>query len=95
MVTLGAAGSIIALGAQRRTVAAFPVEAVDTTGAGDTYCGVLAAQLPVGRAALTADVLADAARVAGAAAALAVGRHGAQASVPTVAEVDRFVKEST
>jgi len=95
VVTLGAEGSIIAVGAERRRVPAFPVEAVDTTGAGDTYCGVLAAQLPAGRAALSADVLADAARVAGAAAALAVGRPGAQASVPTVAEVDRFVKESS
>jgi ribokinase len=95
VVTLGAEGSIVAVGAERRRVPAFPVEAVDTTGAGDTYCGVLAAQLSAGRAALTADVLADAARVAGAAAALAVGRHGAQASVPTVAEVDRFLKESS
>ena len=48
VVTLGAEGSVIALGAERRLVPAFPVEAVDTTGAGDTYCGVLAAQLPAG-----------------------------------------------
>ena len=95
VVTLGAEGSIIAVGAERRLVSAFRVDAVDTTGAGDTYCGVLAAQLPTDRAALTADVLADAARVAGAAAALAVGRHGAQGSVPTYAEVEIFLEEST
>ena len=95
VVTLGAEGSIIAVGAERRRVLAFRVEAVDTTGAGDTYCGVLAAQLPADRAALTADVLADAARVAGAAAALAVGRPGAQGSVPTAAEVDSFLEESS
>jgi len=88
VVTLGADGSIIAVGAERRSVPAFPVEPVDTTGAGDTYCGVLAAQLPTGQRALTIDGIADAARVAGAAAALAVGRHGAQASVPTAEEVD-------
>jgi ribokinase len=95
VVTLGAEGSIVAVGGERRSVPAFPVDAVDTTGAGDTYCGVLAAQLAAGRSALSADALAHAARVAGAAAALAVGRHGAQASVPTVAEVDLFVKESS
>lgn len=95
VVTLGAEGSVVAMGAQRRVVPAFPVAAVDTTGAGDTYCGVLAAQLPISRSALTADVLADAARVAGAAAALAVGRHGAQGSVPTAAEVDAFLEGSS
>jgi ribokinase len=92
VVTLGAEGSVIAMGAQRRSVRAFAVDAVDTTGAGDTYCGVLAAQLPASRDALTADALADAARVAGAAAALAVGRVGAQASVPTAREVDEFME---
>ena len=83
------------MGAQRRSVRAFAVDAVDTTGAGDTYCGVLAAQLPAGRDALTIDALADAARVAGAAAALAVGRVGAQASVPTAQEVDDFMEAAS
>ena len=50
VVTLGAEGSIIAVGTERRRVSAFAVEAVDTTGAGDTYCGVLAVQLPATRA---------------------------------------------
>lgn len=93
VVTLGAAGSVIAQGAERRRVDAFRADAVDTTGAGDTYCGVLAARLTAGRSGLTADALAEAARVAGAAAALAVGRPGAQASVPTAAEVREFLKE--
>ncbi|KQZ86134.1 hypothetical protein ASD56_07700 [Microbacterium sp. Root166] len=93
VVTLGAAGSIIAQGSERRRVDAFRTDAVDTTGAGDTYCGVLAAQLTAGRSGLTADALADAARVAGAAAALAVGRPGAQAAVPTAAEVREFLEE--
>lgn len=93
VVTLGAVGSIIAQGAERRRVDAFPADAVDTTGAGDTYCGVLAAQLTAGRSGLTADELADAARVAGAAAALAVGRPGAQTAVPTAAEVREFLEE--
>jgi len=94
VVTLGPQGSVIAVGAERRTVRAFAVDAVDTTGAGDTYCGVLAAQLPGNRDELTVDALADAARVAGAAAALAVGRVGAQASVPTADEVDEFMEDA-
>ncbi|MGC5221705.1 PfkB family carbohydrate kinase [Micromonospora sp. DT81.3] len=88
VVTLGADGSIIAVGAERRSVPAFPVEPVDTTGAGDTYCGVLAAHLAAGQGPLTIDGIAEAARLAGAAAALAVGKAGAQASVPTAEEVD-------
>lgn len=93
VVTLGAAGAIVAMAGERRRVPAFPVQPVDTTGAGDTYCGVLAAHLPP-RADLTVDALAAAARVAAAAAALAVGRPGAQSSVPTAAEVARFLEEA-
>jgi ribokinase len=83
------------MGTDRRFVDAFAVEAVDTTGAGDTYCGVLAAQLPARRDVLTIEALADAARVAGAAAALAVGRPGAQASVPTAEEVEAFLERAS
>lgn len=93
IVTLGAAGAIVAMAGERRRVPAFAVQPVDTTGAGDTYCGVLSAHLP-SRAFLTIEALAAAARVAAAAAALAVGRPGAQASVPTTAEVDRFLEEA-
>ncbi|MGO1339812.1 MAG: PfkB family carbohydrate kinase, partial [Cellulosimicrobium funkei] len=62
------------------TVPAIAVEAVDTTGAGDTFCGVLAAALARG-----AD-LPDAARLAAAAGALAVTRPGAQDAVPDAAD---------
>ena len=57
------------------------VKAVDTTGAGDTFVGVLAACLAEG---LPAD---EALRRGQAAAAIAVTRHGAQAAMPTRAEV--------
>ncbi|HEV6953085.1 MAG TPA: ribokinase [Promicromonospora sp.] len=84
VVTLGAEGSLVV---RRDTdpvrVPAARVDAVDTTGAGDTYCGVLAAAL----ARLGLAGLADAARLAGAAAALAVTRPGAQDAVPDAAEV--------
>jgi ribokinase len=81
VVTLGGAGSVVLRrGAPDVRVPGRRVTVVDTTGAGDTFCGVLAAGLARG-----AD-LAAAARSAGAAAALAVTRPGAQAAVPTAAE---------
>ena len=64
---------------------AFAVELVDTTAAGDTFCGVLVASLGAGAA------MPQALRRAGAAAALACTRFGAQASIPTRAEVDAFL----
>lgn len=85
VVTLGAAGSVIAFGSERAEVPAFRVDPVDTTGAGDTFCGVFAAHL--GRGPLTLDALTSAARAGAAASAIAVTRHGAQAAVPTADEV--------
>jgi ribokinase len=65
---------------------AFAVEARDTTAAGDTFNAALAV-------ALSETQPADrAVRFANAAAAISVTRMGAQASAPTRAEVDRFVK---
>ncbi|ARU51122.1 ribokinase [Cellulosimicrobium cellulans] len=85
VVTLGGRGSLVLErlpgGTLQRHVPAVPVEAVDTTGAGDTFCGVLAAALARG-----AD-LPDAARLAAAAGALAVTRPGAQDAVPDAADV--------
>ncbi|HHV45233.1 MAG TPA: ribokinase [Firmicutes bacterium] len=63
-----------------------PVDAVDTTAAGDCYAGVLAAQLAQGAP------LPAAARYANVAAALAVTRKGAQDSMPTRAEVEEFMQ---
>ncbi|BCB88105.1 PfkB family carbohydrate kinase [Phytohabitans suffuscus] len=57
------------------------VEAVDTTAAGDTFCGVFAAELANGVDAQ------DAITTASAAAALAVTRAGAQSSIPHYADV--------
>jgi ribokinase len=86
IVTLGAAGSLLARpGAPVRLVPAFPVEAVDTTGAGDAYCGALAAAL-AGGAGLEAAM-----RRASAAGSLATTRPGAVPSVPTAAEVDALL----
>ena len=99
VVTLGDAGSLVverggggglgAPGGLERiavtTSAAHHVAAVDTTGAGDTFSGALAAALAEGRS------LADAARWAGAAAALATTRAGAREGMPTRAELEAFL----
>jgi sugar/nucleoside kinase (ribokinase family) len=77
----GAAGCLVTRDGTTTHVPGIPVEAVDTTGAGDAHCGVLAAELLRG-----AD-LTDAAARANAAAALAVTRSG-PATAPTRAEVD-------
>jgi ribokinase len=86
IVTLGEAGSLlVADGADPVEIPAFPVAAVDTTAAGDSYCGALAAAL-VGGASL-----ADAVRRASAAGSLATTREGAVPSIPTAAEVDALL----
>jgi len=87
VVTLGSSGAVIRVGDESRRVGAVEVTAVDTTGAGDTYCGVLAAVIDERGGDVTIDGLEAAAVTAAAAAAIAVGRAGAQAAVPTTAEV--------
>jgi ribokinase len=61
----------------------FAVDAVDTTGAGDTFNGALAAFWGLG--------IDEAVRRANAAAALSVTRAGAQGGMPTRAELDTFL----
>lgn len=84
LVRDGAAGCLVARSGAVEVVPGFAVEVVDTNGAGDAHCGVLAAALLRGE-----DVL-EAARRANAAAALAVTKAG-PATGPTAAEIDRFL----
>ena len=81
VVTLGAEGCVWADADGLHRLPAAAVQAVDTTGAGDTFCGVLAARLASGRA------LPDALAAAQRAAALSVTRFGAYAALPTVGEL--------
>jgi ribokinase len=66
-------------------VPAFKVEPVDTVAAGDCFNGAFAVALMEGRDPW------DATRFASAAAAISVTRRGAQASMPTRAEVEEFL----
>jgi ribokinase len=86
LVTLGERGAALFQGTATIGVPAFPVTPVDTTGAGDCFCGVLCAALDRG---LPMD---QAMRRASAAAAIACTRPGAAASMPTAAETDALLR---
>ncbi len=76
LVTLGAQGVVVVDGAGARHTPAKKVKAVDTTAAGDTFIGALAAALCEGQS------LDDAVALGQAASALCVTRRGAQTSIP-------------
>jgi ribokinase len=82
IATLGPDGAIAAASDGIVRVPAIPVKPVDTTGAGDTFAGVLAAYLDEG-----ADMRAAMARAA-VAGSLACTKHGAQPSFPMRAEIE-------
>jgi ribokinase len=71
---------------------AFAVDVVDSTAAGDAFCGALAVALAESRT-LEPDVSA-AVRFASAAGSLACTRHGALLSLPTRAEVSRLLQKT-
>lgn len=87
-VTLGERGAEAAGTFGVASAAAFRVAAVDTTGAGDCWCGVLAAALDRGAP------IGDAMRRAAAAAAISVTREGAAPSYPSASETERFLAAS-
>ena len=86
VVTLGPAGALLAQGAERQTFPAREVDPVDTTGAGDTFSGVLAAWLASGHD------LAEAADAANCAAGVSVTRSGARGGMPTLATIEALLQ---
>ena len=86
VITLGAAGSAVAVGQEITLVPARKVKVKDTTAAGDTFVGTVAVLLSEGRD------LVSAARFATYASALKVTRKGAAVAIPTRAEVETFIK---
>lgn len=87
VVTLGARGCVACVDGEFLLQPAFAVDLQDTTAAGDTFCGVLAAALAQGMAWNLA------LRRASAAAAIACTRLGAQSSIPEAAEVDALLAQ--
>jgi len=86
VLTLGKDGVVAAISGKTVRVPALQVEAVDATGAGDTFCGALAAGLSEGQP------FQDALAFATAAGSLAVTRLGAQPSCPTRDEILEAIK---
>ena len=89
VLKLGAMGCLFANGQNDECVPAFPVAAVDTTGAGDAFTGALAVAC-----ALALDV-PESLRYANAAGALACATPGAQPSMPTRDAIEQLLKENT
>ncbi|OOC57306.1 ribokinase [Nocardiopsis sinuspersici] len=86
LLTLGGDGSLHGRrGTEAVHVPARRVEAVDTTAAGDTFCGSFAVARAQGRGP------EESMRFAAAAAALSVQRHGASSSMPTRDEVEALL----
>ncbi len=88
VVTLGGDGCLARMNGSLVRQAAFKVDVVDTTAAGDTFCGVVVAALSQG-----ADMAAALQR-ASAAAALACTQLGAQISIPTASAVTQLMQQS-
>jgi ribokinase len=88
VTTLGAQGARLLDGERDLLLPAPQVEAIDTTGAGDVFCGVLAAALEARLG------LEPAVRWAVAAASLSVTRRGTASAFPSADELTRLRKET-
>ena len=85
----GSEGAYVAVPGKGAWVPPFVVQALDTVAAGDCFNGAFAVALLEGRDPW------QAARFANAAAAICVTRRGAQAAMPTRAEVDALIAKHT
>ncbi len=81
VITLGSQGAVILEKNIYHVVPAYVVEAIDTTAAGDTFCGALCVGLANGKSLL------DAVKLAVKASAITVTRMGAQSSLPYYSEL--------
>ena len=81
VITLGKDGAYVKEKDQYAMIPAKEVETIDTTGAGDVFCGAFSVYLSEGHS------LAESVTFANAAAALAVTRIGAQSAIPYKREI--------
>ena len=88
IITLGSKGAFVLTKTEKVSVPAFKVEAVDTTAAGDTFCGTFAVALVENKP------LKEALQFASAAAAISVTRMGAQPSAPKRDEIEDFLAKN-
>ena len=96
-VTLGKEGALVCREGRCETVAGYEAEAVDTTGAGDSFWGAfLYCLLKSGKAPeeVTLEEAASFAGFANAAASLCVTRRGGIPAMPTAAEIRRKMEKS-
>lgn len=87
VITLGSRGVYVNEDGKSEIVSAYKVKAIDTTGAGDAFNGGLLTALSEGK------TIGEAARFANALAAISVQRIGTTPSMPTRAEIDKFLEE--
>jgi ribokinase len=87
VLTLGGEGVLYGKGSHRARHGIFKVTAVDTTAAGDTFCGYFLASLSKGLEPQ------EALRFSSAASAITVSGKGAAVSIPTWEQVERFLEE--
>jgi ribokinase len=86
IITLGEKGALIATAEASEQIPAPHVDVIDTTGAGDAFCGAFVAWIAAG------SQQREAARAGVVAGSLAVTRAGAQPSIPTREEVERLME---
>jgi ribokinase len=88
ILKLGSRGAYISgTNGEARSIASFPVNAVDSTAAGDAFNGAFATGLMIGKSPI------ESAQFASAAAAISVTRAGAQPSMPEMEEVERLLNQ--
>ena len=85
ILTLGSRGSLLLTATVESFFPANQVDVVDTTAAGDAFCGALAASLANG------STIEEAVKTGNAAGALAVTKLGAEPSLPKKADLDQFL----
>jgi ribokinase len=87
ILTLGEQGAVFVSADESKYIPAYQIEAIDTTGAGDTFIAVFTASWLEGKS------IDSSLNYASAAAAITVSKKGAQISLPNRDEVEKFLRE--